>query len=1069
MLNIWSAKTGYVFKDPLGNNFQERQVLKNINGLDRRIPLPLLNTADLTNVSFSLISGSLPAGLRLEGHYIVGSTYEVSQTTTSTFVIRATKVTGNVTEVADRTFKIIVDGPDAPNWVTPEGTLPVGAIPERLAKIVSAVRTNNVVTLNTESPHKFIFGNAIEINVSDSSINSRKAIILRPPLNGDTADEYKTRIASTITYRIDSGDATDNFALKAVTGTVSLVKSPLAFVLDGTFIDFQLQATDTDLRAGDELEFFIEQGNGTLPPGLSMDRHGKITGFISPILDLDISARDGTFDANTFDGNPYDFGILNNIGIADYEQVMTPKKLNRFYEFTVSVSDGETVSKRTFKIYVVGDDFLRTDNTILKIGSGVYTSDATYLRSPVWITGSNLGIKRANNYVTAILDTYDPNPAIGPVDYKLESLNPDGSISELPPGLTLDGTNCEIFGFVPYQPAVTLEYKFTISAVKYDKENIESVEVSIVSQGTQPLGQKYMRINKLPVEDQSLIINDTFRLGAYVYEISNYEVTDQEYDILRLDQPLNNFIIDGYVISKTYYRKLSQTYTTRKSPKTFTMQVLGEVDSVINWITPSALGNVRANLSSQLGVQAVTQVSGAVLTYQVTSGTLPPGIELVSNGELIGQVTQFGNIVYRSYWRTGTVNKPVNYKINDVVKYKNNGTITLYKCTIAHSNTGAAFSTTLDKWELYTFRNNIKGLTTFDRTTTPTTFDGLAGTLDRSYRFTILAQDQYKYSAISRTFSVFVEDPDVKLFSNVYVKPFPSLANRQIFNTFINDLDIFTQEKIYRSSDPNFGVQKELKMLIYAGIETLDVGKYVPALSTNTKRKRFRIGSPKKAVAKNQGSNEVIYEVIYLEVFDEYEIGQVSAAQRIKPNIPTRSKVKINQTNLNPANGFLGTVANGNGDVTYQTTKIRDSLNADAVDRYRPVGDVVKASSTAIKASGNDIEYIYPSSVTNIRNNIRTLMLNGNSPVRQIDTENSFLPPWMITPQSTRTPATGYIKAIPLCYCKAGEADYILENIANSGFDFTSIDFEVDRFIIDSVSGSNEDQYLKFPTYKYNV
>jgi hypothetical protein len=88
---------------------------------------------------------------------------------------------------------------------------------------------------------------------------------------------------------------------------------------------------------------------------------------------------------------------------------------------------------------------------------------------------------------------------------------------------------------------------------------------------------------------------------------------------------------------------------------------------------------------------------------------------------------------------------------------------------------------------------------------------------------------------------------------------------------------------------------------------------------------------------------------------------------------------------------------------------------------------------------------------------------------RQIDTENSFLPPWMLTPQDNRTPATGYIKAVPLCYCKPGEADYILANITNNGFDFTSLDYEVDRFIIDAISGNNADQYLKIPTYKYNV
>jgi len=1037
MLNIWSVKTG----TSLGV-LEEQSVFKNIPGQpDRRILLPTLAGADLSEITFTLISGSLPNGLRLQDHYISGTAYEVSRTTVSTFVVRAENADG---EISDRTFNLTVTGPDAPRWLTPEGTLPVGAIPERLAKVVSAFRYNNIVTLTTNIPHSFVFDNVISVNTSFEDINNNKATVLRPPFLGvETPEEYLARVANTITYR----EYGLNFGSREnpvnIVGTVQLLKSPLTFVLDGTYIDFYLQATDTDLRAGDELEYFIEENSGQLPPGLELSRSGRITGLISPILSLDITARDGSFDVNTFDDYPYDFSVLQNISDPNFQQVMTPKKLNRFYEFVVSVTDGETITKRTFKIYVVGDDFLRTDNTIMKIGGGTYSADATYLRAPVWTSAANLGLKRANNYVTAILTTFDPNPSIGPVDYKLEQYNPDGSLSVLPPGLALDSSNAEIFGFVPYQPAVTTDYNFTISAIKYDKEDLEQVAVGITNAEVASIGQNYLKINKLPLEDRLLIVNDNIRIGAYTYRITGYEETTFAYDIIRLGTPLKNQVILEFVITNTYYRKLSQLFTTRKSSKTFTMQVLGEVESAIAFITPSDLGSVRANLSSRLDIVAETKVLGAILTYQQTSGTLPPGVELRSNGELIGRVTQFGNIVYRSFWKSGK-----QYQVNDVVRY--NGLV--YKANYDHTS-----PSTFDDvdWDLYTFRNNIKGLTTYDSRTT--TFDGRTGTQDRSYRFTIKAQDQYRYSAISKTFSVFVEDPDVKLFSNIYVKPFPAPAIRNKFYTFINNLDIFTESKIYRSSDPNFGVQKELKMLIYAGIETLDVRNYVPALATNIKRKRFRVGSPKKAVAREQGSSVVLYEVIYLEIFDEYESGRTSPAAAIKLLNNIKSNVKVNQTSLDPVSGLLD----------LSNTKISNSLNADFVDRYRPNTGPIKASSTAVKASGNSVEFVYPSSVTNIRRNIRTLALKN--PDRTIDTENSFLPPWMITPQDSRTPATGYIKAVPLCYCKSGEADYILENIANSKFDFTSLDFEVDRFIIDAVSGNNEDQYLKFPNYKYNV
>lgn len=1040
MLNIWSVKTGH----SLGI-FNERNTFKNISGSpDNRIPLPVLNGVDLTNINFKVISGSLPDGLRLEGRYLVGTTYEVSRTTISTFVIRALNTITN--EISDRTLSITVEGADAPQWVTPEGTLPVGAVPYRIANIVSASRLDNIVTLTTDGPHSFVFDNVVSVTTSINDINNNKTTILRPPFIGvESPADYNTRISNTITYREDGV----NFTTRPCTGVVQLLRTPLTFVLDGTYVDFQLLASDTDLRAGDELDFFIENNNGQLPPGLSLSKDGRITGFIDPILALDITARDGSFDVNMFDVYPYDFAVLQNISDPNWQQVMTPKKLNRFYEFIVTVTDGETVAKRKFKIYVVGDDFLRTDNTVMKIGGGAYisyTSDSTYLRSPIWLSASNLGIKRANNYVTVLLDTFDPNPSIGPVDYKLEKFNPDGTVSELPPGLSLDPSNSEIFGFVPYQPAVTIDYRFTISATKYDKENIEEIEVQIVLAELAPLGQNFIRINKLGTSDQNLIVNDNIRIGQYVYKIESYEsLSAQSFDILRLNRPLQNSVIKGFSITNTYYQELTQLYRTRTSSKTFTIQVLGEVDSVIHFITPSDLGSVRANLSSELQVEAVTTVSGAVLTYDLVGGTLPPGVELKANGELIGRVTQFGNIVYRSFYKSGK-----QYSVNDVVKH--NGQ--LYKCIYAHSSTSTFITS---NWEKYTFANNIKGLTTYDSRTT--SFDGRTGTQDRSYSFTVLAKDQYRYSAIKGTFTVFVQDPDVKLFSNIYVKPFPSLEKRNKFYTFINNLDIFTESKIYRPSDPNFGVQKELKMLIYAGIETLAARNYVPAFTTNTKRKRFRVGSPKKAIAKSQGTNTVIYEVIYLEIFDEYELGKKSPSKAIKIGNNTNSSTLINQNDINPVNGILN----------LNNSKTSDKLNFGGVDRYRQLGDSLKADNTAVKASGNDLEYVYPSSVTNIRNNIKNLMLKENDTTRKIDTENSFLPPWMLTPQDSKTPATGYIKAVPLCYCKPGEADYILANIANSGFDFTSLDFEIDRFIIDAISGNNEDHYLKIPNYKYNV
>ena len=114
----------------------------------------------------------------------------------------------------------------------------------------------------------------------------------------------------------------------------------------------------------------------------------------------------------------------------------------------------------------------------MQIGTNIFTADNTHIRVPIWLTPRNLGYRRANNYVTLVLDIIDPNTILGVTSYYLISLNDDNSASTLPPGLVLDTTTGEIAGRVPYQPNVTKEYKFTVAAkrVGYDIDTVQLIE-----------------------------------------------------------------------------------------------------------------------------------------------------------------------------------------------------------------------------------------------------------------------------------------------------------------------------------------------------------------------------------------------------------------------------------------------------------------------------------------------------------------------------------------------------------------------------------------------------------------
>ena len=75
----------------------------------------------------------------------------------------------------------------------------------------------------------------------------------------------------------------------------------------------------------------------------------------------------------------------------------------------------------------------------------------------------------------------------------------------------------------------------------------------------------------------------------------------------------------------------------------------------------------------------------------------------------------------------------------------------------------------------------------------------------------------------------------------------------------------------------------------------------------------------------------------------------------------------------------------------------------------------------------------------------------------------------MRTAQEGTIQQLGYITAIPLCYCKTGTSQTIASAVKNSSFDFSQLNFEIDRYIVDNTTGNDTAQYVLFPDYDYNI
>ena len=1169
MLNLWNVTTG----NRLRTIIERSQV---------NILLPLSNGV---NADVELISGSIPTGSRLENNTIVGTVFEVAYDTIFNAVFRATTDDG----FQDCTIEFVVTGPDSPTWQTNEGLLPVGS--------------NNAL-----------------------------------------------------------------------------------FILDNEIIDYQLVATDTDLSAGDELSYFIADGDGVLPPGITLSDTGRLQGTTEPLLSLDKRYTGGQYDTSPYSGLPMDYTVLSSNGYGSFyydtvdfdynEPTANLRKLNRYYPFAVTVTDGENFVRREFKIYLVGDDYLKADNTIMQSSTGVFTADNTNVRTPVWITPKDLGFKRANNYTTIYLEIVDNWTLEGVVVYTLEDVNDDGSASELPPGMELDSQTGEVIGRIPYQPAITQDYKFTVRATRittdlgtisifanyyedvllgnnsfkifkidltgnidgtndlfelvdkkillgnrqYTVTNVDArntnydiifvqetlaPSINLLLSQTAKVGQDYMFVSRLSeseklkyqnrilkfsnsesytingfmpyiewqvsqttVDDpflpanspKNIEVNENYFVGEYIINtiesggdgkiykcltshstiaqtnefgdtiiinniiqidfinenwqevaetLEDLSVTDRitatkqaleaEYNgtayIIQIDDHtwriripstatsriksnIQNFFSgsDSSDILATLIRdnedrvQLSTNLSSQlnngrnigialfakdsffknviiaendevdipSTAKTFNVKIIGEIDSNIKWITPANLGSINANFTSNLKLIAETTVPDTKMIYTLKSGKLPYGLTLNYDGEIIGAARQFG-----------TIDNP--------------------------------------------------GLTIFENKTV--TWDGsLPGdtTFDRNYTFTVEARDRFNYTAIEREFTLQVNDFDNIQYTDIYMRPMLLENQKRYYKDFISNPEVFTPDKIYRPNDPTFGIQKNLDMLVYAGVEATTIDKFVAAAAKGHKRKKYILGEIKGAIAKESPTDDTIYEVVYIEVKDpansstnsktanSFKINSkekitVDSIQYAVTDDATRFRAGYNELAVYTRN-TVRFVFSDRDEITIETrTTNQQELNVDDQDfeitvrdggiveielqksdsepyRFRPKTNTIKTDSNAIKVGQSTDSIRYISSIDNIRTNIKSIG----------DEERNYLPLWMRTAQDGFE-ELDYVTAIPICYCKPGESATIINNIKNYGFDPKLINYDIDRYIVKQTENSDVEKFVLFANYQFNV
>ncbi len=839
-------------------------------------------------------------------------------------------------------------------------------------------------------------------------------------------------------------------------GQLRIGENEQLYVLDSSFVDFQIGAIDTDTVTGQELSFFIASDEGELPPGLILTQTGRITGFVQPALSIKVADGDGSYDNSYYDKVAYDFGYRPTNGYDSYIYDLVfydfslpskpPKKLNRNYEFIVTISDGDTIAKRKFRIFVVGDDYFRADNVGFPVNSGLFTADVQYLRKPIWTTPAYLGVRRASNYISFILDTYEALTA-GIVIYSMT----EEEIAKLPPGMQFDPTTSEVFGTVPYQPAVTKQYSWTIVATRYGTNEdvvttertfyvdiIGEIDSVITWQTNDNLGiidANYISTLKLQATStvQDAVVVYTVQNGELPVTVNINPATSNTVASGCADSKFNTTLTLGPVLNgKNSYVNGSKSLTWNGF--IWTYRITGEDEyykSVQNVQYPWQITEWTAELGALEPAPSFSQIGGLANDGEIATLNFPEQFEIPFK---IGSMIKVEGMSVPAY--NGV------YSVIDCtttsVSYKNTTRLPALSGKVSNNNGGFPPGLILDlggeivgKVNQYGTSEN-PGLITFDNN--DFSLDQESTTIDRSYTFTVKARDQFGFSATTKSFTLLVQTPNNKLYSNISVSPLLKLDQRKLWKDFITDSTVFTPESIYRPNDPNFGVQRDLKMLVYAGIETKEAGAYIGAIGLNHKKKTFRFGEIKKAVAIIPGTNTQVYEVVYVEMLDPLEPNKQVLPQKLNPLGRQNTTLTIDNT------------------VNFWDAKENiASLAQDRAYKERP-DPIVTIDSQGYLVSDPRPATYFPNSITNWKRRIRTV---GS-------TERNYLPLWMRSIQPGSKQELDYQTALPICYCKIGGADDIILNIKYSGFDFKSLEYTVDRYTIDSVEDYTRDKYLVF-------
>jgi len=357
-------------------------------------------------------------------------------------------------------------------------------------------------------------------------------------------------------------------------------------------------------------------------------------------------------------------------------------------------------------------------------------------------------------------------------------------------------------------------------------------------------------------------------------------------------------------------------------------------------------------------------------------------------------------------------------------------------------------------------------LNTFAVDSGSTYFDAGNTTFDMSHTFTVQAYDLSGNVSATKEFTITVIRVFNQPYENLYIQAMPPLEDRALLTGFLNDTNIFPPELIFRPSDPNFGVAKEVVYQHAFGLQDANALEYLNAMQENHYLKTLLLGEIKTAIARNS-NGDIVYEVVYSQVIDNLlnNEGESVSKEVVLP-------YPVDLTNTLPIINIVGDGADATisiplppagiyppppapyaagqnitvtGSGNYDGDYIVLSCVSGTIVVSSSVTDAYAGGGTVTGANPNPIATVFPNSLINMRQQI----------IDSIGEISNQLPLWMYSKQLDDT-VLGFTPAWVIAYTQPGASGIIAYNAKETiGNKLNIIDFNVDRYELDSELSKN--------------